>query len=1002
MEIFDTFFSTSNDDGSSAELEYRLSCDKSQFDTIVTFMKEKTDTWVQKGPTMDLNILMGKNTRITLHGSSLIEKYCASNYIASSDWNHVVIGSKTPVTTQKQKNGSKITLSNEMEASFADLAASPESLRSYTDEIQSIVKESVASSIHRIDLSIFRKLFRLRNRQSFVWNNMVRVDLTRVKENQTTYDLGNRKKPKTTLTMIDAQLGKQPLKYEVEIEVLKKDSDAIQMMKDMIQEIEGVIELNTSKIPLLTSQMNAYKSALRYLISSHFEYLKSSDRVTDDDTMPSSVIDAQNRYLKGNRPQYIIPKLVSITKEYVPIPEGMAVTDKADGDSCIVMTFNGAIIVFDNSFELLTPIRTGISTDDSKVSLYAGEYIRTDKSGLSHDTVYLYDCYMNKGEDVRRLNLVSEKPDEKTRIRVVNEFVESVKEGEPVIGEGVRMRAKRMVLGDAKSVSEDIWRERHSYPYVLDGIIFTPAYKPVGMSETNTWEWGYRMDRTWIQNLKWKPPEYNSVDFILRWSSGVTRGVGGGLIRKGELRTTEIVEKHGIKATTFPLFQPTEYSKPKPYIVEVELNATREATTEETNEYIRNRSIVECRYDMEKEGWVIMRNRKDKTSAWDHSWDALTSTREKYRLLIELANQKGAYDWQRNVTQKIPVVGGAGVQERKKKRFLSIQTDLLRFLVFHDIVPSLLLTTFDQKRLVKALREQKDAILSLLDDPFVPIPLPFSLSGSNSTFVANTIWKSIHEPVRITDFTTSGPASGAGSDVAPAVSYSGRLLQSIPLMDKTNHELMNVMKTWIEDSESVSSLEISDRETRISDRETAMLWTNKVSLRKQPWLIRGDARKFRSGWLNKDDKTTWNRWKKESGGAKKIMCVSLWGNLTSAKERKGLIESITKSSHEEASEMAMLYWDHSKIAAAHPKTEIWKTVGDYSHKKRRGGHLVFKDERSGSEYEVTAWPEDKLVNELNQAGWKVKTDVDITVEGILKEDPIGNFLSLMILNRNAS
>jgi hypothetical protein len=48
---------------------------------------------------------------------------------------------------------------------------------------------------------------------------------------------------------------------------------------------------------------------------------------------------------------------------------------------------------------------------------------------------------------------------------------------------------------------------------------------------------------------------------------------------------------------------------------------------------------------MEKEGWVIMRNRKDKTSAWDHSWDALTSTREKYRLLIELANQKGAYDW---------------------------------------------------------------------------------------------------------------------------------------------------------------------------------------------------------------------------------------------------------------------------------------------------------------------------------------------------------------------
>ena len=94
MEIFDTFLSTSADDGSSPELEYRLTCNKSQFDTIVTYMKEKGSDWVQSGPSMDLNILLGKNTRITLNGGALIERYCATNYIPASDWNSVSIGTK--------------------------------------------------------------------------------------------------------------------------------------------------------------------------------------------------------------------------------------------------------------------------------------------------------------------------------------------------------------------------------------------------------------------------------------------------------------------------------------------------------------------------------------------------------------------------------------------------------------------------------------------------------------------------------------------------------------------------------------------------------------------------------------------------------------------------------------------------------------------------------------------------------------------------------------------
>jgi hypothetical protein len=213
-------------------------------------------------------------------------------------------------------------------------------------------------------------------------------------------------------------------------------------MKNMIAEIENSIRLNVSQIRLLTSQMNAYKKVLRNLVVSHYNYMKSNvDPLPAD--FPASEVVAQNKYLKGFKPPYVVPKLVSMTRENIPIPEGMAVTDKADGDSCLVMVFNGDVIVFDNSFELLTKVRSiGSTSTSTKLSLFAGEYIRNDKSGLTHDTVYLYDCYMREDEDVRRLNLVSEKADEPTRIRVVNEFVESIQDGEPVIGEGVRIRAK--------------------------------------------------------------------------------------------------------------------------------------------------------------------------------------------------------------------------------------------------------------------------------------------------------------------------------------------------------------------------------------------------------------------------------------------------------------------------------------------------------------------------------------------------------------------------------
>jgi hypothetical protein len=491
----------------------------------------------QASPSVSLNIIFGKDIRMNLSGSALIEYYCSRNSIPPSEWSNVSIGIKKRMNFLNRTNKSNITLSEETEHVFADLIKDADLLESTPDDIKAVVKES--SMTNRIELAMYRKLFRLRSRTSFVWKDLLRIDITRVKENSVKYDLNDHRVNNLYLNMQEANLNKQPLKYEIEVEVIKSTVEAVDKMKELIDEIEGLLGTDDSRSQLNPILMKAYNGAVNYLITSHYEYLASNDDIEVVDG-PKSKEDAIRRYNNSKKVPYIIPKLVSMTKNNLPIPADMAITDKADGDSCIVMVFNNEMITFDSGFRLLGKPRAITNSGLSEgVSLFAGEYIENDTADISHKTVYLYDCYMFNGVDMRRLKLVSES-DEPTRIKKVDEFVSLTSSGEPSIGEGIRVRAKKMILGDPYEISKQIWDNKQTYPYTLDGIIFTPASTPVAQSPENLWEWGYRMDRTWHLNLKWKPPAFNTVDFILEWSSGVVRGKDG-LVRKGILRTTETV-----------------------------------------------------------------------------------------------------------------------------------------------------------------------------------------------------------------------------------------------------------------------------------------------------------------------------------------------------------------------------------------------------------------------------------------------------------------------------
>lgn len=56
-------------------------------------------------------------------------------------------------------------------------------------------------------------------------------------------------------------------------------------------------------------------------------------------------------------------------------------------------------------------------------------------------------------------------------------------------------------------------RDAHNFPYQVDGLILTPASWPVGANGPLGM---VKSEQTWEAALKWKPPDQNSIDFLVR------------------------------------------------------------------------------------------------------------------------------------------------------------------------------------------------------------------------------------------------------------------------------------------------------------------------------------------------------------------------------------------------------------------------------------------------------------------------------------------------------
>ena len=385
-------------------------------------------------------------------------------------------------------------------------------------------------------------------------------------------------------------------------------------------------------------------------------------------------------YRLQNRKNFIGPSTVSLelkhlinNEDSINLHKYYTVTDKADGERHLLyIANNGKIYLIDINLNIKF---TGCKVNNKKIynTILDGELILHNKKDDYINRFLVFDLYFINKEDYRMYPLYNA-PDmkykkqidkKKFRLNMLNAVIQvlTLKNGLVSI---VPNKSPSMKI-DAKTFYNNINNSIYSqcnqilnknkdqlFDYEIDGLIFTPIDKSVGSNEIGE----HSQEKTWLSSFKWKPPEYNTIDFLIttKKNSGsydiisnlfqdginntkidsivqyktIILRVGFSQKNHGFLNPQEnIIQNVYPKQTSYyndykPVpFYPTD---PKPNydihicnIPLIKIGNKQYMMTEDKKEIFDNDTIVEFRFDKNAKAhwqWIPIRVRHDKTFAY--------------------------------------------------------------------------------------------------------------------------------------------------------------------------------------------------------------------------------------------------------------------------------------------------------------------------------------------------------------------------------------------------
>jgi hypothetical protein len=443
-----------------------------------------------------MNICLSNDIRFTLEGAGVIQAYCRDNRIRDKPFTAMLkeaLNDAEPVTLESY--GAKAKLKRELPLAQDD--------------------DRVVDAIKRWEQ--LGKHFRMIQRFEFIAPGSIplRFDISVVRENA----------GRPARTFQEARVTALPAHYEAEVELLARrdNTTAEAAMHSVIRGLGWLLQGRQRSYALVTNQR---AEAVRNEIASIFGFGGSGSNGNRN----------RNRNRAGPTPTFRFPGPQPATLErrhIAPEPEagvpnlrftvgGYNVTDKADGLRCLLYVSDiGRIYLIDGGGRVYA---TGKEVDASNAGLVLdGEWIRRDRKGTSVSHYYAFDILATKGGISSIASqpfmvagaAIGSKAMEGTRMAAMNTAVSVLVSAKQMIkgtpaSQNIQIGMKRFraAEGDAifrdgaAATLEDM--EAQTAIYNTDGLIFTPNTAPLPLG-----------GGTWTEQLKWKPPHENTIDFLV-------------------------------------------------------------------------------------------------------------------------------------------------------------------------------------------------------------------------------------------------------------------------------------------------------------------------------------------------------------------------------------------------------------------------------------------------------------------------------------------------------
>lgn len=455
------------------------------------------------------------NIRAEINGIDLIQEYCKTNSIQSlldlpsTTYDKIIFNQK-----------SDVQLDDGTYLKYADFEDFNMRVAYQLEQVYTARSPLIRSIISKWNDT--KKTFRYMNRIRMSHDDLpVFADISIVQKSSTSNGITIKK-----YTVQDANLFDNPEAYEIEMELdnnrigIGTEYNDIKSITDVIRKFTRIIMsgLQGTNYPIsYPEQFNVQQEYMKLLHGDDYQPRKMRPR---DFTGPSSYT-------------LQIPNIMEPSEDInTPnIRNDYTVTDKADGDRCLMfVNSEGKIYLINTNLSI---IFTGSTTKVKELfnSIIDGEHIKQDKHDTAVNLYAGFDIYCINKKSTRALEFYpvptsideddGNKKPKVYRIQLLKKLISELNPISVVKNRScdISITCKKFyatsnttsIFNCCSKILGDIGDGL--YEYNTDGLIFTPARLAVGSSEIGNP--GPIAKSTWSHSFKWKPSQYNTIDFLV-------------------------------------------------------------------------------------------------------------------------------------------------------------------------------------------------------------------------------------------------------------------------------------------------------------------------------------------------------------------------------------------------------------------------------------------------------------------------------------------------------